>query len=54
MESPVTLSDPVLFDYGRSIGVAVTRNGERRAVKVENPFWPEIDAEWQKGHSNGR
>ena len=39
-----------MLDFGRLIGVAVERDGERRAVKVENPFGPEIDAEWQRKH----
>lgn len=39
-----------LFDFGRLIGVAVEYDGQRRAVKVENPFWPELDAAWKKAH----
>lgn len=58
MEDSLTLSDGstvrvASFDCGKQIGVAVMRNGERRSVKVENPFWREIDREWQEKH-NGR
>lgn len=35
------------FDHGKRIGVAVEYNGERRAFRFDNPFWPEIDAAYQ-------
>jgi hypothetical protein len=38
------------FDCGSKIGIAVTRNGERRTVKIPNPFAEEIDAEWRATH----
>lgn len=37
----------VSLDFGKRIGVAVEYNGERRALRVDNPFWPEIDAAYQ-------
>ena len=30
--------ETIEFDYGRTIGVAVTHKGERRTVKVAHPF----------------
>ena len=36
------------YDAGRMIGVVAELNGERKIVaKVQNPFWPEIDAAYQ-------
>ncbi len=42
MENGMTIKT-VLFDYGRTIGVAVEYNGNSRvAGKLGNPFWPEV------------
>ncbi len=41
------------FDCGMKIGIAVERNGERRALKVDHPFRFEINREWREKH-NGR
>lgn len=38
------------FDYGRRIGVAIEYKGKRVAVRIDNPFWPEIDREWHERH----
>lgn len=51
MESCVVQT--ALFDFGRLIGVAVEYDGQRRTVKVENPFWLELDAAWKKAHPDG-
>lgn len=36
-----------LFDYGAHIGVVVEYRGERRAIRVPNPFAAEMAADWK-------
>lgn len=50
MKQDCTVIATEFFDYGSKIGIAVTRNGKRRAVRVANPFADEIDAEWRASH----
>jgi predicted DNA-binding ribbon-helix-helix protein len=50
MDKPTIKTE--LFDFGAKIGVAVEYNGQRRAVRIDNPFWPEMDAEWKRTHSS--
>ncbi len=40
-----------LMDAGRTIAVGVEFNGKRMAVRVDNPLWEEIDAEWRRTRS---
>ena len=35
---------------GQRIGVLIEFDGEKRAVAVENPFWPEINKAWHEAH----
>lgn len=47
MEDSMKVAAIEFFDAGHRIGLVVERNGVRRAVKVDNPFSPELEAAWQ-------
>ena len=50
-KTPPPVIKAELMDCGRVIGVGVEFNGKRKAVRIPNPLWEEINAEWQKAHS---
>ena len=49
MENSLTVKAEPL-GCGEFIGVAFEYRGKRTAVRVDNPFWPEIDADWHRAH----
>lgn len=42
----------LLVDAGSKIAVAVKYKGQRTAVRIDNPFWPQMDADWKLAHED--
>lgn len=40
----------VPLDFGRTVGVAFEYEGKRTAIRVPNPYWPEINRKWHEAH----